>query len=68
MKKTVYSVLEFFQIDEYSQQLPGKKNCVSIGKNLHISRPLILCNLRELYTAFKDKHPDLKISFLNLPD
>ena len=37
--------------------------CVSIGKNVHVSKWLILCNLKELYTAFKDKHPDLKISF-----
>ena len=34
-----------------------------IGKNIHVSKRLILCNLKELYTAFKDKHPDLKISF-----
>ena len=40
-----------------------KKHCVSIGKNVHVSKQLILCNLKELYTAFKDKHPDLKISF-----
>ena len=24
---------------------------------------MFLCNLKELYTAFKDKHPDLQISF-----
>ena len=62
-EKTVNSVLEFYQNDEYSRQLPGKKDCVSIGKNVHVSKRLILCNLKELYTAFKDKHPDLKISF-----
>ena len=51
-EKTVNSVLEFYQNDEYSQQLPGKKDCVSIGKNVHVSKPLILCNLKELYNAF----------------
>ena len=40
-----------------------KKDCVSIGKNVHISKQLILCNLKELCTALKDKHPDLRISF-----
>ena len=39
------------------------KKTVSIEKNVHVSQRLILCNLKELYTAFKDKHPDLKISF-----
>ena len=29
-KKTVNSVLEFYQNDEYSQQLPGKKDCIGI--------------------------------------
>ena len=62
-EKTVNSVLEFYQDDEYSRPLPGKKDYVSIGKNVHVSKHLILCNLKKLYTAFKDKHPDLKISF-----
>ena len=39
------------------------KKTVTIGKNVHVSKRLILCNLKKLYTAFKDKHPDLKISF-----
>ena len=62
-EKTVNSVLEFYQNDEYSQQLPGKNDWVSIGKNVHVSKRLVLCNLKELYTAFKDQHPDLKTSF-----
>ena len=49
--------------EEYSRQPPGKKDCLSIGKDVHVSMRLILCNLKELYTALKDKHPDLKISF-----
>ena len=39
------------------------KKTVSIGKNVHVSKRLILCNLKELYNAFKGKYPDLKISF-----
>ena len=62
-EKTVNGVLELYQNDEYFRQLPGKKDCVSIGKNVHVSKRLILCNLKEPYTPFKDKHPDLKINF-----
>ena len=62
-ENTVNSVLEYYQDDEYSRALPGKKDYVIIGKNVHDFKQLILCNLKELYTAFKDKHPDLKISF-----
>ena len=47
-EKTVNSVLEFYQNDEYSRQLPGKKDCVSIGKNVHVSKQLILCKFASL--------------------
>ena len=46
-EKTVNSVLEFNQNDEYSRQLSSKKDCVSIGKNVHVSKRLILCNLKD---------------------
>ena len=39
------------------------KRTFSIRKNVHNSQQLILCNLRELYATFKDKHPDLRNSF-----
>ena len=38
-EKTVNSVFEMYQNDEYSRQLPGKKYCVNIGKNVHVSKP-----------------------------
>lgn len=46
-------VKEFYNRDEYSQQLPGAKDYVSIRKKLHVSKRLILCNLCERYSAFK---------------
>lgn len=46
-------VKEFYNRDEYSQQLPGAKDYVSIGKKLHVSKRLILCNLCERYSTFK---------------
>ena len=56
-------VKEFCNSDEYSQQLPGAKDYISIGEKLHISKRLILCNLHELYSAFKKKLFDLKVGF-----
>ena len=47
MKKTASNALEFYQNNKYSQQLPGKKDCISNGKNVHVSKQLILskwCN------------------------
>ena len=44
-------VLEFYCNDEFSRQLPGKKDYVSVGRNQHMSKRLILCNLKELYAC-----------------
>ena len=43
--------------------MPGKKDCVSIAKNVYMQKRLILCNLNELYQAFKEEHPSIKIGF-----
>ena len=43
--------------------MPGKKDYVSIGQNLHKQKRLVLCNLSELYSAFRDKYPNIKIGF-----
>ena len=42
----------FYQDDEYSRQLPGKKDYVSIAKGVHQQKRLVLCNLHELFVAF----------------
>ena len=55
----------FYNDDEYSQQMPGRKDCVSIKKNVHMQKRLIFCNLKELYAAFKNNHPNLKIGCLS---
>lgn len=59
----VNSVKEFYENDEYTRQLSGKKDYMSVGRNVHVSKRLILCNIRELYTAYKAKHPEFKIGF-----
>ena len=61
--KTIKCVQDFYEDDEFSRIMPGAKDFVSIGKNEHVQKRLILCNLKELYTAFKENHSDLKIGF-----
>ena len=43
--------------------MPGKKEYVSIDRKVHKQKRLVLCNLSELYTSFKEKYPDVKIGF-----
>ena len=47
------TVINFFEDDEFSRLMPGKKNYVSIARNIYKQRRLLLCNLKELYSAFK---------------
>ena len=57
------NITSFYCDDEYSRELPGKKDYVSVGKNQHMSKRLLLCNLKELYSCFKLNHPNKKVSF-----
>ena len=59
------AVLDFYQNDEYFQQMPGKNNYVSISLETHKQKPLFLCNLKELYQELKIQ--PLGLGFLNLP-
>ena len=58
-------VVNFFEDDEFSRIMPGKKDYVSVAKNVHKQRRLLLCNLKELYSAFKERYPDAKVGFQN---
>ena len=40
-----------------------KKNYVSIVKGVHKQKRLVLCNLREMYVAFKGKYRNVKLGF-----
>ena len=62
--ETLSAVKMFYHDEEYSRQLPGKKDFVSVSKNVHVQKRLILCNLKELHSAFKSKHPTLQVGFL----
>ena len=41
--------------------MPGKKDYVSISRNVHKQKRFVLCNLSELYSAFIYKSPNIKI-------
>ena len=62
-QETLDLVQSFFEEDEYSRQMPGKKDYLSIGRNVHKQKRLVLCDLSELYSAFRDKYPNIKIGF-----
>ena len=60
------TVHDFFENDEHTRLMPGRKNFVSIQRNVHKQRHLLLCNLKEAYATFKKRHPDIKIGFSKL--
>ena len=62
-QETIDLVHAFYEDDEYSRQLPEKKDYVSIQKGVHRQKWLVLCNLHELLVAFKERNPDVKIGF-----
>ena len=62
-QETIDLVHAFYEGDEYSRQLPRKKDYVSIQKGVHKQKQLVLCNLHELFVALKERNPDVKIEF-----
>ena len=54
---------QFYHDEEFTREMPGKKDCVSIAPNDHRQKRLILCNIKELFNAFKVKFPEIKIGF-----
>lgn len=58
---TVNLVREFYESDNVSRIMPGKKDFVSVrqidGSRVHVQKRLVLNNLKELYTLFKEKFP-----------
>ena len=55
----------FFENGEYSCEMAGAKEYVSIGYKVHKQKRLLLSNLSELYAAFKNRYPNEKIGFSN---
>ncbi|XP_039969200.1 uncharacterized protein LOC120781131 isoform X2 [Bactrocera tryoni] len=56
---------EFYLSDEYSRVMPGRKDYISVVKNgqrCQEQKRLLLHNLRDLHTKFKDAFSDVKVS------
>ena len=63
-ESTVDLVTSFYENDENSRLMPGKKDCISVrveGKRVSVQKRLVLCNLKELHHAFKDEYPEIRI-------
>jgi len=63
---TVKLVQAFYEFDEISRIMPGRKDFVSIrqgDQHAHVQKKLILGNLKEVYQQFKKNHPIEKIGF-----
>ena len=43
--------------------MPGKKDYVSIKKNVHMQKRLLLYNLKELFVDFKTMNLEIKLGF-----
>ena len=56
-------IVSFCENDEISKIMPGKKDYISIGRNMHKQKRLLLTNLKELYAIFKSKYPTRQIRF-----
>ena len=48
-KEVEDSVKVFYEDDEYLWLMPGAKDYVSIARNFHQQKRLLLCKLKELY-------------------
>ena len=53
----------FYQDDEYTRLMPGRKDYVNIKLNIHQQKRLILCNLNELFRTFREKNPTVSLGF-----
>ena len=60
---SINNVISFYLDDEFSREMPGAKEYVSIGYKQHKQKRLLLGNLSELYAAFKEKFQDSKVGF-----
>ena len=64
--ETVDTVCMFYESDDISRVMPGKKDFVSVkkdGKCQHLQKRLVLRNLKEVHREFKERFPDYKVGF-----
>lgn len=61
---TMKMVKDFYECDDVSRQLPGKKDFIIIredGKKEYMQKRLLVYHLREVYTLFQEQNPNVKI-------
>ena len=56
-------IVSFYEDDEISRIMPGKKDYFSIGRYIHKQKRLLLANLKELHSIFNSKYPARQIRF-----
>ena len=59
--KVLDTVKKFFCNTSYSRLMSGKKDLYSVQKNIHEQKCLLLCNLSEFYSNFKQDFAEVKI-------
>ena len=67
--EVIVKVKEFYEDDLISRQMAGKKDCVSMkvhGEKKCVQKRRILTTVREAYTLFKEKYPDVKNWFFQI--
>ena len=55
-QETTDLVIQFYESDDISRVMPGKKDFVSVrkeGRRVHVQKRLVLSNLKEVYSEFK---------------
>ena len=64
-QETIDLVHAFYEGDEFSRQLPGKKDYVKHTEKSLQTKAVssVWCNLHELFVAFKERNPDVKTEF-----
>lgn len=65
--EVVEAVISIYENDEISRAMPGIKDCVTItdqdGNKTKCSKRLLLCNLKEAHSLFKERFPNYNIGF-----
>ena len=64
--ETTALVQSFYESDEVSRMMPGKKDYVSVRQaeeRVHVQKRLVLSNLKEVYQLFKEMFPNKTIGF-----
>ena len=62
-QNTIDLMLSIYEDDEFNHQMTGKKDYVSIVTWVDKQKQLVLCILREMHAAFKEKYPNVKLGF-----